>query len=377
MADEEENSGAPLINTNVNVNASDLIGFGAAANTPAGKAIGEAVSSGLIGFLRATGLLLFGDRLTRVEANRITTLATAEGQARLISTEYDEAIRSRAGLRLINEESRRQNNIEEAAKEAILIADKSSKSEEPIDLSDEFVLNWIDGVKDAHSSTVRTMWAHLLASQASGSSDKVRGPALSLLKSLDGGLAEAFRAFSAFMLVYGCYPNTKAANPNKLSVTDLGFLKEIGFIYEDNFKKWGMREFSARIDIGKFGGLHTAYRFTHRAWSLLHSIFGADPWNDGLSDLIPKQSEVVATYIELISAMIESEKQFGLCLSFPEESESNTHEIVFSGNATPNIPYDDVVVTIGETSQLMNPVRSEVLQTLCAKFEVKEIRRRS
>ena len=117
---EDEAQGAALIQ--INATATDVLGLGAAAKTPAANSLVKAMSGAIANWISSRTTVRYGDELTRIEANRIMLLADARAKAGLIEGQYEDGHRIRTGIRVLGEEMRAQHYIEDATRDAVRIA---------------------------------------------------------------------------------------------------------------------------------------------------------------------------------------------------------------------------------------------------------------
>jgi hypothetical protein len=345
---------ATKVAARANVRVSDLFGFGKAANTDAGRKVGETVGRALAGFVSAGTKAAFGRRLTTIEAERITEIARAKGEAKIIEAEYDLQLLARAGLRIRSEETRRQQVIEEATIEAIALTDQSGA---PVgELDEEFVARWIAGVQDARSEQVRELWARLLASQARQDHGHVSGPTLNLLKNLDGRLASVFAEFLRGRQIFGCYPVYKGAHFTYIAFEDLQLLEELGFITRVTYKFYRLRELKV-----VWGALHNAYELTVRARQISSAIF-ANNADDLMARRHPSQQEVIDEYVNFIVRLVEHVNH-DVTLYF--SSDRHDYEILVrlgDKSVDTRMPFDAVAAVFGEHDVALNLVQLEVLR---------------
>jgi hypothetical protein len=118
----------------ISANVTDVLGFGVAAKSPAGREVAKAVGK-LLGSLADPARVLFmGLAKNRVEANKITSTARAELKALRVAVEAEPLV-ERMKRRVVGTELRHQLNIESVAAEAItnLNRDHPNDQSRPID----------------------------------------------------------------------------------------------------------------------------------------------------------------------------------------------------------------------------------------------------
>lgn len=91
--------------------------------------------------------------------------------------------------RILGIEYHRQENIIDAEREAIGIA-QDKQSRETREIHPDFMVEWMEGVKDVSDDMVRHFWAHLLAEAPSTEAGRVPKPVVDFLKLLDRELCE-------------------------------------------------------------------------------------------------------------------------------------------------------------------------------------------
>lgn len=111
--------------------------------------------------------------------------------------------------RLISTEMRRQANIHAAIQKAVAIADTRQNNESLTDLDQDFVQEWVEGVKDISNDEVQKIWSNLLAAAPNLPAGRVSKPAFELLKLFDQPTANCFWEFAKIWSSVG-FPSVKA-----------------------------------------------------------------------------------------------------------------------------------------------------------------------
>jgi hypothetical protein len=288
----------------ISANVTDVLGFGVAAKSPAGREVAKAVGK-LLGSLADPARVLFmGLTKNRVEANKITSTARAELKALRVAVEAEPLV-ERMKRRVVGTELRHQLNIESVAAEAITNLNRDHPNDESRPIDDQWFANWMEGAKEASADEVRSMWAKLLEGQALSAKGTVSGPSLLLMRNLDGNLARAFSNFICYLWAYGCYQQDEAMKPDAVPVPvqpkDLTILEEIGFVRRDllpsqlHFRDFKLRRKSrggALLDLP-----FSAATLTHRAHELATAIYQDDA---AFRDRLPDQTAKTSTLISFI-----------------------------------------------------------------------------
>lgn len=136
------------------------------------------------------------------EPRRITRTAEAEAQAALIrakgSIELDE-LRLRALDRFVDQESRKQANIEQITAQAAISLEENANVEQ---LEEDWVAHFFKNCETVSDAQMQSLWARMLAEEAStpGTFSK---RTVGFVESLDKKDAELFTCFCQFVWVIG------------------------------------------------------------------------------------------------------------------------------------------------------------------------------
>ena len=215
---------------------SDVLGLGKAAEklSPAAEKIVDGLGKCINPALGATKIYL--EARARGAALRHETKKNlqqiSEVDAILAS---DPQLAEAMKARLISTEMRRQENIHRAAQRAVEIANNIDSGEaQPLD--QDFIQEWIEGVKDISNGDVQKIWAALLASAPTMPTGRISKPALELLKQMDQPTAICFIEFGKVWASVG-FPSVKAPfnwEPFEAPIR-LKLLQEIGIIERQTF----------------------------------------------------------------------------------------------------------------------------------------------
>lgn len=288
----------------VKAQASDLLGLGAAAKSPAGKEIARAIGGPLGEAINTATTALLGRRAAKIRSEARVLEAQSDAEARIITAHADEEVRTlrAAAQRLRSKEIRRQAAIETARDDAISIADQRNSGEIK-EVDEEFAEQWVDGVKDVRSETVRKLYSRLLESQTRPGSNRVSGPSMQLMRNLDGHLAEQFAKFVSIMIVYSAYPAMQIARASgnlALDARDLALLEEIGFIIRRAKASFRLREFDLQINQKQIIPVHDQFFLTQRGRELAGAFYGEYPMQEGLAKYAPTEVEMIDFYRNII-----------------------------------------------------------------------------
>lgn len=106
----------------------------------------------------------------------------------------DDRMALRTSSRLRATEDRRQVNLELAVLEALILAELKHPDGPPYHIDEDFLAEWIEGVKDVSNDTLREMWAKLLSAAPLNPEGRVPKPVVDLLKQFDANLAQGLQA---------------------------------------------------------------------------------------------------------------------------------------------------------------------------------------
>jgi Protein of unknown function (DUF2806) len=354
---EDEPEAPRNISIPLKVNVTDLLGFGKAAKSRAGAEIAKAISKVLGVLTDPSRTLLLGFAETKVETNRITSIARAEGEALEIQLDAIERMKQR----VVATELRRQHNIETITAEAIEHLNRDHANDESRPIDDDWMASWLEGAKEASASEVRSMWARLLEAQALSARNTVSGPSLALLRNLDGNLARAFSDFICHLYAYGCCP-LGLAMPVPVAPKDLAILEEVGFVATDTLPtELDFRDFKLRGRSGTLGFRFTHAKLTHRAYELAAAIYPDDAvFRDRLPDATTKTLALIS-FLE--GSKIESQP---FCLLVFRRKDAEDGEVAMRVEwSTPPSPgsFSDTVRELDAHAEV-SQIASDVLRGL-------------
>lgn len=318
MEDDGDRSENSVIKNEVNVDtklsASDLLGLGKFAKTKAGQKVTEVIGNTIAGFMQAAGVAALGNRVSDVEARRMVTMARAQGEAALIEEQYKARIAQAAASRLTTEELRAQKNIEDATAEAVRIADANYAGEgqqaDVPEINEELALTWVEGLKTVKSKTVLSMYSHIMASRTARDPTKISGPALSLLKNLDGQLAEALERFAIKKKLYGSYPHSDDVSIDKDS-SDLEALKELGFLKTVGRRAYVVRGFNVYLGGAASRSVgHPCVDFTVLGSQLANVIYSEEYIARRLTENPVNQDEAREDFLRLFRSITKRINRF-------------------------------------------------------------------
>jgi len=169
------------------------------------------------------------------EPHQIVRIAKAEAEAAIIKTQTDiqvTDIQRRAMHRFIEEETQKQQNIEQITQKAIPLLNQESS---PSDMEDDWVTNFFDKSRIISDGEMQGLWARVLAGEANepGTYSK---RTVNFLSDLDKKDAETFESLCRFGWFLGKFTplvfDAKAAiyNDNGLNFNALTHLDSIGLI---------------------------------------------------------------------------------------------------------------------------------------------------
>jgi hypothetical protein len=183
----------------------DLIGVGETAKTV--RSFKDSIAEFIGGALEPYQIR----RVAKAEADAKRTLARAEADALIEAAKTDVKITTmqrRAAVRLLAEETRKQEHIESVASQAeLLLTDKAA----PEKMDRDWLENFFDKVRLVSDDEMQKLWAHILAGEANspGSFSK---RAVNLVASLDQKEAESFATLCRFSFDLG--QNVPLKNPD-------------------------------------------------------------------------------------------------------------------------------------------------------------------
>jgi hypothetical protein len=342
----------------------DIFGIGAAAKSPVAREIAKAAAKAFGAIADPARTLLMGLAKNKVEANRIKSVARAEAEARLLSVETDNLV-ERMKQRVVATEVRRQLNIETAITEAVELAESEDPNNQSRPIDDDWMAMWVEGVQGASVSTVRTMWARVLKSQAVSSEQSVSGPSLGLLRNLDAELARAFTEFTRFIVAYQRYPHHGKVRPSIISPRNLKLLEELGFIRHISERAFPLRAFALQLKANIITMNHGSYVLTVRAHELAEAIFGRTPFEAGLRGRLPSHDDQIKIYLELIEALIEEgPSPVSLLIRGNDANHDAVLDLKTSAERQPDSKFEEWTAQLSDKSVTPDDVQTGVLRGL-------------
>jgi len=270
----------------------DILGLGAAANSPAAKEIARGVIGNLF---RPIGIYLEG----KAEAAKIVALAKARNEAARLDAQTSEVF-ERARERFISQETRKQINLEQTVTRAIELANIAPVSnDEPKPIPPDWLLRWSEGAQYADDAQVQEFWARILAAKPSEEGGHVSPVVLSLLRDMDSHIAQLFVRFSCELAQIRTVAVDADFSATTLTYKDILLLEEVGLVQQYNPASLDFGWIDTKGSIGHFAWTHTAIGLTQRAHSLATALFG----NHKLDELYPdvfQPMDVAGIIIEII-----------------------------------------------------------------------------
>jgi Protein of unknown function (DUF2806) len=168
---------------------------------------------------------------------QIKRVARAEAAAALIHAnvgiEIDD-LRRRALVRMLNEEARKQDNIESVIREAI---PHLSHDADPSQMDNDWVENLFEKARHVSDETMRQHWAKLLAEEANNPGSFSKNT-LNILSNMTGREAQLFRRFSgSFVMFENELPQERLSRPlvtvPVISNINTAMMKKLGLEHDD------------------------------------------------------------------------------------------------------------------------------------------------
>lgn len=183
------------------------------------------------------------------EPRRIRKRAKAEAEAEIIKAETQieiTALQRRALTRFVQEEGKKQENIEDITEGAIPLLNENSN---PENVEDDWIANFFDKCRIVSDKEMQTLWSKILAGEAN-QPNSFSKRTVNLLASLDKSDAELFTSLCGFAfflseiipIVYdeeSSFYNTLGINFSSLSHLDnIGLIdfNKLGFLRKGTFK---------------------------------------------------------------------------------------------------------------------------------------------
>ncbi len=189
---------------------------------------------------------------------QIRRVAKADSDAEIIKAqgqiEKDDLVR-RSLVRFINEEAKKQNNMELIMEKAIPLLSDSSN---PKDMDDDWITNFFDKCRIISDEEMHLLWAKILSSEANNPGTYSKRT-VNFLGSLDKSDAELFAKFCSFSwsiadrycpLIY----DTHAAiyNDHDIMFESLTHLDDIGLINFSTISDFQLTKLEQQITVSYF-----------------------------------------------------------------------------------------------------------------------------
>jgi len=173
------------------------------------------------------------------EPRRIRKRAKAEAEADLIKAEAQieiTALQRRALTRFVQEEGKKQENIEDITEEAIPLLNENSN---PENIEDDWMANFFDKCRIVSDKELQTLWSKVLAGEAN-EPNSFSKRTVNFLASLDKSDAELFTDLCGFAFFFGEFQplvfKDEGSISEKFSIgfAELKHLDSIGLISFDS-----------------------------------------------------------------------------------------------------------------------------------------------
>ena len=183
------------------------------------------------------------------EPRRIRKRAKAESEAELIKAETQIGItilQRRALSRFVQEEGKKQENIEDITEEAIPLLNENST---PENIEDDWMANFFDKCRIVSDKEMKSIWSKVLAGEAN-TPNSFSKRTVNLLASLDKSDAELFTSLCGFSFFFGevlpmvydvensIYNNAGINFSSLMHLESIGLINfsELGYLQKGNFK---------------------------------------------------------------------------------------------------------------------------------------------
>ena len=186
---------------------------------------------------------------------QIRRVAEAKADAALTEARSEIEItdlHKRAVLRWIEEEARRQNNMEEIAAKALPLLEETAN---PAAVDDDWIVHFFDQCRSVNSQEMQELWSRALAGEANspGSFSK---RTVTALAGLDGSEAKWFTNLCSYSVVVGevTIPlvfdvNDEIYNRRQVTFITLSDLASIGLVRFDNLAGFQMQRLPRTLNV--------------------------------------------------------------------------------------------------------------------------------
>lgn len=284
MSDDGEGKDDLAESSLFSVMISDVLGIGKAAEklSPAATKIVEGMGALFSPFIESSRVYL--EARARGAAQRHETESNIRQLSRMDKLLASQPVLAEAMKeRLILTELRRQDNLHAALREAVDAANNSEMTG-AIKLDEDFLVEWMEGVKDISNEEARRIWASLLAAAPGTPEGRISKPAIDLLRQFDATICRCFvdcaKQFIHLGLLSTKAPTDWAPFGNPLNQ---GLLVEMGVLETRGCSGIIVPGLGAlnQVDLKpRFTGLlHTmeVYTFGQRARELAEALFPTPP----------------------------------------------------------------------------------------------------
>jgi hypothetical protein len=211
---------------------------------------------------------------------QIVRVAKAEAEAERVRAESQIQIsdlQRRAFYRFLEEEARKQKNIEEITRQALPQLDDKSKPEQ---LEDDWITNFFDKCRLISDSEMQSLWSRILAGEANAPGSYTKRT-VNFVSSLDKSDAQLFTNLCKFgWMIRGFHPliydvQAEIYNKNGINFVSLSHLESIGLIQFDNLGGYSWLKLPKKIAVVYYG-TPTVLEFekeTENAMKLGHTLF--------------------------------------------------------------------------------------------------------
>ena len=192
------------------------------------------------------------------EPTRIRRKAKAEADASktkaLIDLEIED-IQNRALNRLVNEEIKKQENIENITEKAFSSLDENAT---PENIEDDWISNFFDKCKLISDDEMQTVWSEILAGEANNPGTFSKRT-IAFMSTLDKSDAVLFSEFSKFCWFLGGYQpfifdyQNKIIEKYNINFSTLQHLDELGLITFNTMSVFNLTSKVDNMNIGYYG----------------------------------------------------------------------------------------------------------------------------
>ena len=167
---------------------------------------------------------------------QIRRVAKAKADAALILAKADieiDEVKRRAAYRFVEEETRKQRNMESIVSKAIQDVDSNAQTE---DVEDDWITNFFDKCRSVSDDEMQILWSRILSGEANSPGSFSR-KTVNLVADLDKASAKLFYTLCGFGWLFDndlipliFDPDKRIYNQSGINVYSLGALDSIGLI---------------------------------------------------------------------------------------------------------------------------------------------------